>query len=215
MESRSPLSEHAKPGSEQHRRFYATIAKRAYSANSDAPLPEGYVIDLNHTNRNRVLAVNSSNKHAVLAYRGTDLVDRKKAPADLGQDVLLALGLQSAGSRFKNGVRAAKAVKAAYPDYKVDLTGHSLGASTAAYVHSRVKDTGFVGFAEHVPLGEVQKEMTKNVIDRLVNPRKSDSVSYLVAGDPISWSKAASFHKNTFYVPQTARSAHSLENYLH
>ena len=204
----------ASPGSEQHRRFYAQIAKRAYSGNSDGPLPDGYIIDPNHTNRNRVLAVNATTKHAVLGYRGTDLLDRKKGPADLGQDVLLALGLQSAGSRFKNGVKAAKAVKTAYPDYKLDLTGHSLGASTAAYAKSKVKDTGYVGFSEHVPASDVQKELTKNVVERLVNPRKSDSVSYLVAGDPVSWTKAASFSKNTFTVSQSAKSPHSIDNFL-
>lgn len=202
-------------GTPEHRRHYAAFADAAYTGPAKAQLPEGYMLDIAYSNRNQILGVNHSTKHAVLAFRGTDLSNVSNAVPDLANDALLAMGVQSIGSRFRSGVRAAKAVKTAYPEYKLTLTGHSLGASSGAFVHSKVKDTDFVGYSTHVPVREATQNIAWSAIDTLLKkPRKKGSVNYITSMDPISWTAATSYDKHTYVVPQTQRSPHSLKNFM-
>ena len=200
------------PGTEDHRKFYAQLSQAAYD--NKHPLPDGYAIDAAYSNRNRILAVNNDKKHAVYSFRGTDLVDARKRPADMGTNVLLALGLQNLSSRFKNGLSAARKVRKDYADYQLDFTGHSMGAGVAAHAHSKIKDTRFVGFSAHTPAREVLSQTTENAISKLLKPKKTDSVHYTTALDPVALSTNLTFDKNKFVVPQTEKNPHSLRNFL-
>lgn len=202
------------PGSAEHRRHYAAFAKAAYDGADKAVLPEGYITDIAYSNRNHVLSLNHEKKHAILAFRGTDLTNVSKAVGDLADDALLATGLKTLSSRFRGGVRAAKAVKIAYPDYQLAVTGFSLGGSTAAHVHSKVKDSDYVGFSTHVPVREATQNIAWGAIDALLKkPNRKRSTNYITAADPVSWTAATAFEKNTFVVPQTSKNPHSLDNF--
>lgn len=201
------------PGSDEHRRHYAAFAKAAYDGPSKAQLPDGYMLDVAYSNRNQVLGVNHEKKHAVLGFRGTDLTNVSKAIGDLTDDALLATGLKTLSSRFRGGVRAAKAVRVAYPEYRLAVTGHSLGASTASHVHSKVKDTDFVGYSTHVPVREATQNVAWGAIDKLLKPKKKGSVNYITAADPISWTAATAFDKETYVVQQSQKNPHSLLNF--
>jgi hypothetical protein len=199
-------------GSEAHRKFYAKFA-RAASVHVKKPheldLPEGYVVDPAFSNRNRVLLRNDSTKHAVYSFRSTNV----KSPADLATDAALAAGFGAFTSRFQNAVRSTKQAKKALPDYNFTVTGHSLGSSTAAYTHGKIKGLNYVGYSPHVPFNEVQREIVSGLLERS-GIRKSNAVTYSVVGDPVALNSQLTFKKNNFTVPQTSKGAHDLGNFV-
>lgn len=199
------------PGSEAHRKYYARFARIAYdypSMREKTDVPEGFVIDPRYSNRNRVLLRNDTTREAVYAFRGTDI----KNKADLATDVALAAGYQGVTSRFRNATKYTRAARADLPGYKLTLTGHSLGSSSAAYAHGRIKDTDYVGFSPHVPTKQIGTEFARGIMDR-VKPSRQRSVTYSVIGDPVAFGDQLSFKKNTFTVPQTSGSPHDLTNF--
>jgi len=204
------------PGSEEHRKFHAWFAQAAYGSKYHENIPEGYVFVPEHSNRNRVLFKNYTDKKLVYAFRGTDLYDNKTKWADLGTDAALALGLGKLTDRFKNGVTNTKRVLKAYPDYALTVTGHSLGGSTAAHVHKKLKGTNFVGYSTHVPTSQIQHELTQQVVDKVLETpkRNGSTIYYTTATDPIGIGAKLAYAKHTHIVPQTTKSVHSLKNFI-
>jgi hypothetical protein len=230
----------AKPGSKQHRQFYALFAKAVYqqAGKQLSLLPQGWRRDDALSNRNRVVFLNDASRKVVLAARGTQLRG-PNAAADLGTDALLALNLREVSSRFRNTVRTAKEAVTKYPGFAVTAVGHSLGASQAAWVASKVPGVRAVTFASHTPWKELDSNVLKTAFDadkrvrtegpkafadmmregvqnmfgdRQTSRMKDTVTNYLIPWDPFS--TFTYLAGNNFTVKQTEKDPHALANYL-
>lgn len=195
------------PGSTEHRRFYAAFAQAGYKP--DSKIPAGYIRDPQLSNRNRSVFVNPETRHLILAERGT-IPRGKTLAADIGTDALLAVGMEAYGSRFKNSLKTMKKARNAYGDeYSYSATGHSLGASAATYISNKLPYVNSVGFSGHLPTGRIGEEAMSNLLGK---NQKKRSTQYSVLGDPVAAGYVIS--GSSHLVNKTARSAHSLDNFL-
>jgi hypothetical protein len=94
----------------------------------------GYQFDPSLSSDETKVFVNPDTQKVVVAYRGTQLKDSKSRWKDLKSDAALAFGLEKYDKRFQESNKHFKKVKEKYPDYKLDLTGHSLGGQISKYV---------------------------------------------------------------------------------
>lgn len=203
------------PGSKEHRTFYAQLANAAYDGPDKAVLPEGYEIDAGYSGRDHILAVNHSKRHAVLAWRGTDLKNQANKWRDLGTDAALALGYKRWTTRFRSAVKVAKKVSNQYADYALAFTGHSLAGSLAAHAHSKVPRSEYIGYGAHTPLDELKDHLSGAIVADFLKPKRKQSTDYVTLSDPVSaFTLATSYKKKTFVVPQVAKNPHSIHNFL-
>jgi hypothetical protein len=116
----------------------------------------GYNVVEDLTEPEYVTAVNEEQKKIVVAFRGTDstLTNISDDIADLEIAAGLAETpiLSYVPSRFRTGENIYKKVKEQYPDYEINLTGHSLGGTVARYIGDRYKEKAVVFSAGSTPL---------------------------------------------------------------
>jgi hypothetical protein len=170
--------------------------------------PEGYSIDPRFSNRNRTLYVDNATGKATLAFRGTDLKNR----ADLGTDALLAMGLSSLSSRFRNAKRAARRAQAEYGD-NLQLAGHSLGGSQALYASSR---TGLAATALNpgVPPSFAKKSVLDRLGMTLFKKKVPSGHIYTTGSDPISALSPLTGVPTTRVKQKIRGDPHAIQNFL-
>jgi hypothetical protein len=116
----------------------------------------GYNIVEDLTDPEYVTAINEEQRKIVIAFRGTD--STLTNIADDIADIEIAAGLAETPilsyvpSRFRTGENIFKKVKEQYPDYEVNLTGHSLGGTVARYIGDRYNEKAVVFSAGASPL---------------------------------------------------------------
>jgi predicted esterase YcpF (UPF0227 family) len=116
----------------------------------------GYNIVEDLTDPEYVTAINEEQRKIVIAFRGTD--STLTNIADDIADIEIAAGLAETPilsyvpSRFRTGENVFKKVKEQYPDYEVNLTGHSLGGTVARYIGDRYNEKAVVFSAGASPL---------------------------------------------------------------
>ena len=138
---------------------------------------------------------------AQIAYRGTGLKGKNKW-RDLGADILVGLGLQDYGNRFKKSVRVADKAIAKYGRDNVTLTGHSLGGSQSAYASRK---TGLKGTGYNTGFG---------LVDPLRKRTYSTFTNYTVDGDIIALPSRSVRRTNQVRVKPKSRNFHSLLNFV-
>jgi putative lipase involved disintegration of autophagic bodies len=190
--------------------FHASFAARAYGQD-DVAIPDGYEEDLELSNRNRKVFVNSGKRHVILSERGTSLHgDKKAAVEDVANDLALALGVEQFGSRFRTARRHAKHTMNKYgTDFKYTAVGHSLGGSVSISLSNKLKNVNSVAFSPHTPASRVKQEALQTLLDP-VKGRKN--VSYTTALDPIALTH--NLTGKAHIVKQKEKNAHSLRNFL-
>lgn len=116
----------------------------------------GYTVVEDLTEPEYVTAINEEQRKIVVAFRGTDssLTNISDDIADLEIAVGLAETpiLSYVPSRFKTGENIYKQVKEQYPDYELNLTGHSMGGTVARYLADRYKEKAVVFSPGATPL---------------------------------------------------------------
>jgi predicted esterase YcpF (UPF0227 family) len=116
----------------------------------------GYNVVDDLTEGQYITAVNQEEKKVIVAFKGTD--PTLTNIADDVADLEIAIGLAETPilsyipSRFKTGENIYKQVKEQYPDYEVNLTGHSLGGTIARYIGDRYNEKAVVFSAGATPL---------------------------------------------------------------
>lgn len=188
---------------------YADLANASYDRNN---VPDGYDVDSELSNRNRLVLVNKQTGKATISYRGTDLKNNRKG--DLGTDALLALGLTELSARFRNAKKHARAVVGKYGKGNVDTTGHSLGGSQSLYVNSKL-GLPSVSFNAGVSPGFVKKTALDTLSTSLFKrPARKTATVYTTGLDPISALSPLLPNATTRVVKPTTKNVHSLANFM-
>ena len=116
----------------------------------------GYKVVEDLTEPEYVTAINEEQRKIVVAFRGTDssLTNISDDIADLEIAAGLAETpiLSYVPSRFKTGENIYKQVKEQYPDYELNLTGHSMGGTVARYIGDKYKEKAVVFSPGATPL---------------------------------------------------------------
>ena len=194
---------------------YALLSKASYGG-QEVP---GFTIDRDLSNVNRTTYVDDDTGKAIIAFRGTDLVNKSNKWKDLGTDALVALGMQELGSRFQNAEKATQAVVDKYGKDKVTLTGHSLGGSQGLYVAQK---TGlpaqvFNPGVSPLTIKRSGKQILADTVASFFKPKvKSNIVSYTTGIDPISGLSLFLEGQKNVVVPMKkgVKSPHALQNFL-
>lgn len=127
---------------------------------------EGYDIDHTLSNQKGTVYVNKATGKATLAFAGTQVEKKhwRQGAKDVWADVHIGLGQESSSEEFKKAERQYLAVTSKYGKENVDLTGHSLGGTKAAWIshkHGAQADVYNMGIS---PSGREQWDL-RNVTD--------------------------------------------------
>ena len=88
------------------------------------PILNGYIENEKLTNENYGIYVNKQSKHVVLSVRGTDIFESLK---DVYYDFKIVFGSELETKYYKEAYNLLKKIIKKYKDYKITLTGYSLG----------------------------------------------------------------------------------------
>lgn len=196
---------------------YALMSKAAYKMNNNLKSKEdrmqdamgvlndggvtGYAMDRQESNSKRAVFVNEATKEVVISHRGTD----PTSAANLSTDFALALGLESMTRRYKNARDRDAATIAKYPDHKVSLTGHSMGASisTNSSIHNNIP-------AHIFNSGSGLLNPT-----HFLKPKKQNRniTHYTTLGDPLSLTAKLKPTKQVYVAQKEGHNAHALANF--
>jgi hypothetical protein len=193
---------------------YAILSEGAYGKHGKEV--EGYSIDPELSNQHRTTYVKDGK--AIVAFRGTDLSGKNKW-ADLGTDMLITLGLQNLSSRFRNAKKTTQKAIQKYGKENVNVTGHSLGGSTALYVNSKL-GTEAHAFNPGVSPVDVQKSGGIFNINHVLGffgkkPKvRANAHSYITGYDPISMLSPFLPNLNTHIIKKKHKNPHALKNFL-
>ena len=163
---------------------------------------KGFDMDVQESNSKRVVWVNQDTKEVVIAHRGTN----PKLASNLTTDFAVALGVEGLTRRFKNATDRDAATIAKYPNYKVSLTGHSLGG-TIATNSSKANNT---------------KAYVYNAGSGILNPshyfrpkkQNRNITHYSTFADPLSLTAKLKPHKQVIIDRKDGENPHSLANFL-
>jgi len=176
----------------------------------------GYTVVEDLTEPEYVTAVNEEQQKIVVAFRGTDssLTNIYDDIADLEIAAGLAETpiLSYVPSRFRTGENIYKQVKEQYPDYELNLTGHSLGGTVARYLADRYKEKAVVFSPGATPL-EPFIEKTLGTKPSTAKFYVTDTLDFLsntvrLTEKNVNIIKTKDVNKKYF------TGSHSMENYL-
>ena len=155
------------------------------------------------SNHQRGVFINKDKKDIVISHRGTNTSSR----SNLQSDVAIGFGTQGSTERFQRAVRKDKKIKNAFPDYTIQLTGHSLGGSIGAQSSRENKIKGiFYNIGSGVP--------TLSSILSHRQPKDDNITHYSTNYDPISI-QSKKFNINQVRVKtKKGNNAHDLKNFL-
>lgn len=88
------------------------------------PILKGYIENEKLSNKNYGIYVKKQSKHVVLSVRGTDIFNSFK---DIYYDIKIILGSELETKYYKEAYKLLKKIIKKYKDYKITLTGYSLG----------------------------------------------------------------------------------------
>lgn len=122
------ISDHAKMAEASYA-MNTSKNKAERLADAQAKAPEGYQIHDKSTS-NVSLFLNPENKTAVIAHRGTALGEKSRN-TDVASDLLYGMGLQTHSKQLSKRTRESENLLKHVPDdYKLNMTGHSLGGAS-------------------------------------------------------------------------------------
>lgn len=163
-----------------------------------------------------VTAINQDEKKIVVAFRGTDATLTNIY--DNIADLQIAFGLAETPipsyipSRFSTAEMIYKKVKEQYPDYQLQLTGHSMGGSMAKYIADKYNEKSVVFNAGSTPV-----ELYTN---KILGNKSSKTKFYvtdtldLISNTSILTEKNINIIKTKEYNKKYLFGSHSIDNYL-
>jgi len=148
-----------------------------------------------------------SDKHLILAFRGTVITDTK----DLVDDLKIVAGSEDTISRVVNGIKKAKALSSKLGATRVTFTGHSLGGAIASEVLGQISK-GEVGGA--MIDGWVFNPGYASVSIKPYPNWKTGLHILHISGDPISaLARTVKSKSNDTYLGKLSMNAHTIKQF--
>ena len=111
--------------------FKADISKISYFLEIHRPNKyQNYKYD--KINSNEKIAIYYKDKHVIIGFRGTLI----NSISDLQSDMFIVFNIMYRNKHFKESERLFRHIVLSYKNYKIELTGHSLGGSIALYLNN-------------------------------------------------------------------------------
>ena len=152
---------------------YANFASETYVALNDRQMNLlGYTYNSKYSDKNLSTYVDKPDKKIVISIRGTVPTDVMDLVGDIG---ILSADKALNMTRLSNHKKIIDNVLQKYPDYKLILTGHSLGAFLVEQLAADYPDAQGVVFNPGTSLSE----------SNLSTPQ-SNVIGYRTKGDPVS-----------------------------
>lgn len=191
--------------------IYASLAKASYAFEFDkqAPIPVGYHVDRDLSDVNRT--VFTQNGKAIVAFRGTDVLNWK----DLAADVMLAIGFEGFSTRFRDSVDTTNLAIEKYGKNNVTVTGHSLGGTQALFVNGKTGAKA-VAFNPGASIPQAMYGVVSNTVESVFDAKLGDNSYIWTSGiDPIS---SLSHFENANHFQVGSKTGllnhHNLDNFL-
>lgn len=193
-------------------RLLARMSKLAYAPLEDRQI-DGFNID--NTLSNDETSVYRKDDKVYIVARGTQLATASSAIKDITTDILLAVGGLRASNRFRELHALAATMIDEVGHDNVILTGHSLGGTLVHEVGEdlRIDSVGFnpgAGLPKRIdPITDLLKWVMGDG-DR----RKSEHVSVLIGGDPISALEPGKGRRIIWHEGRHDIGAHTIDNFI-
>lgn len=170
--------------------FYARMASIAYGKSQSDKKKKaeklGFMIDEDLSNDDVSILTNDKTKEVVYSISGTRLSQPKHRFRDLGEDLLITLGLQKFSSRKKDVKEIINKAQQKYKGYESTITAHSLGGNIGKQIS---KETGIDAVLFNIgssPLSVLSDKVT-DILNRSL--RADVFKHYNVKSDPVSISE--------------------------
>jgi hypothetical protein len=189
---------------------YARLARAAYNTEkySGDYDGQGYVVDQELSDADRVTFFNPASKRAVVSFRGTKLTNLR----DLATDLEIVKGTQNNSARFRNSNKTVEKAIQKYGKDNVSLTGHSLGGSQAITAGQRY---GLIAHAFNPGVGP--RTAVKQAIAKLFGGKKVKSGVNIYHTGTKDWISALSplVKGNVRRIaPKILKNPHSVDNFI-
>lgn len=195
---------------------YARFADAAYKPMGDrvsslGDMDSPYTYDNNLSNDTTGVWVDETAGTVIMSNRGTDI----KSGEDLVADAGILVGQLESTNRFATADTTFSNIKHRYPNYKIILTGHSLGGAINDALFNKYGESihqvhnfnkGSSPLAVSRSRDEPHEEKAKDDGSKVYN--------YFIAGDPLSVAGAHSNQNNLVFKPvKDSVNAHSIAQF--
>lgn len=194
----------------EERNKYARYAKLAYESPKNRATNEDTKLSTSET------AVFLEGDEVIIAYRGTT-----PSTKDLLADARILVGNFLNGPRFKRSLQTTQKAISKYPNKRVTLTGHSLGARIAHDIGTMLNLKSY-----SYNIGSSPVDIPNNIIESLrckfttdeehkeaCEKIKENNKSYHTYGDPLSLSSVTGHHDTEFIKPKQTN-IHGIDNFI-
>jgi len=192
----------------------ALLCEQSYRKQNAQLNVEGYALDNTFSKDNAVVYVDNKKKIVIMAIRGTQLTNKE----DIHADISIIKGNFATSKRFKDLNKLFSEVKSKYSTYKIDLTGHSLGAKACIELLNQHTDSinKIYLFNAGASISDLVNGLFMKLFAKLglshAKKMKQKTVIYHIIGDPISF--FARFHAAEHHnINPTQVNTHSLDNF--
>ena len=203
------------PEEERDMTLYGAMADAAYKLkmnsreNAITKFFPRWHLDRSLSDKTNSTFVDEEDKKVVLSVRGTDIkatFGQTSRAEDLLSDLAVGLGISKMTSRHKRSEKMLQKIKERYPDYDIELVGHSLGASITEDLARKHKIR-----ANNFNSGQSPVPIKMNHLNYMTHPdtKKQRSLirNYMVTGDVISNSSFFDLTKTNIIVPKRDKNA--------
>ena len=188
------------------------FANEAYNKVDDrSVMVDNHQYDKDVSNPDVAVYKDPNSNKTFVAFRGTSRID------DIKPDIGIALNKYKTTDRYKASKKDLEKVIGKYGKENLHLTGHSLGATTAAELGKEYGITTDAYNAGSTPL-QLEGDLITNVgcrnLPHLNRCQQGKNITYhTVVGDPVSAWNAFSNSKVKYYKPKTVN-PHALSNFM-
>jgi hypothetical protein len=180
----------------QEDRIYGKVMFESYNSPANRPKEiDGYKLDEDLSTEREAIYANENAKTVIIGFRGTVISDLR----DIISDANIVLGSEERNERFKKSLDKYEEVEEKYPNYKIGVTGHSLGSLIAVLTGEKMGADKIVVFNGAFGTNPRMTQLLKD--SRACKGWARKTTNYRILFDPVSILSLYGCNTRTFKVP--------------